>query len=393
VTVLAAALASCREGEHSPGDAGAAKAPSADTSTADAPMPNDPDAPVKLVSAGYNPDTGYVEAVLEGPASTTVYKIDAERLQGSKGGAAVELDATGRGVVVLRGNGQHRFGIWVGEYDALKGAQVSGKAERGEFVLLEAKTTPRLRPNKIGAMLCPDGTGPCSVRYEHGKGWTVSGGDGLSFRVGAWTIAASPEAKTVASDDLALLSGLDLTRLAGKHGDFDGTIQLPIAALDGDTVLAEGFVSLLSTQFRGLLTQAVKEVRSGPVAASPEGSGTAALWIDGPDGPTDPYVHLIGEAKGLGDVAILVLSKRVAGKKISCGTYGAGGESTSVTVQAWGAEMTAYERKTGRELGKKSFSPPARCPKSVSSRSSEAAVSTGAWVEDELIIAWIDTLK
>lgn len=386
--VLALTAIACdRESGDSTKAEGAAEAP------AEEPVFNAPDAPVKIVSAGFNPESGYLEAVLQGPANATIYQVDEPRLKGTKGGARIQLDASGRGVAILRGNGKHRFGIWMGEYDELKGAQISGKADPGKFFLLEATTTPRLKGDGKGAVLCPDGTGPCSLDYDYRKGWTISGKDGLSFRVGGWTIPTNPPSKEIPGDDLALLSGLDLTSIAGKHGDFDGTIQLPLAVLEGDTVIAEGSVSLFSDQFRGLLTRTVKNVRQGPLPASPEGTGKAALWIDGPDGSTDPYVHLVGEAKGLGDVATIVLSKRVAGKKISCGTYGAGGKTTTVSVQAWGAEMTAYDRKSGRELGSKSFSPPARCPKSVTAKSSDAAVSTGAWVEDEQIIAWIETLK
>jgi hypothetical protein len=384
LAILCAALVACGESKgKAEGGGSATAAPEAAGPRADA--------PVKLISAGFNPDSGYTEAVLQGPADRDAYVVTKLPLKGSKGAGKFRFDASGRASVVINDGPKQRFGVWIGPLDDLLGAQVDGKSTPDVWVELHATILPRMKSTN-DRVECPDGVGPCSVRRVPLKGWELSGKAGLTLRLGGWTVPLSPQAQVLPGDHAAILAGIDLGKAAGPLGDFSEPALVPVAVLDGDTVVADGSFRLFPVYLQDLVARAVVGIRQGPLAVAKPGQGTAALWVDGADGPTDPHVRLLGAAAGLGDVATIVLSKRTLGKKLSCGTYGGGGASAKVSVQAYGAAMTAYDRATGKEIGAKTFTAPAKCPRTVAAKKSDAVVSTGAWVDDAVIVGWIQSL-
>lgn len=384
------AIAACADKDAAPGPPASAPAPgtSADTAVASAPAPDDR---VKVLSAGFDPATGYNRAVLQGPPSTKAFHVHKLPLKKATY-SHVTFDADGRASVAIGDTGKARFGIWLASEDALKGATVNGKAPPGALVELEATLVPRMR-RSLDALECPKEVGACSVRRVPLAGWEVSGPEGFSVRIGHWELPLSSTKRVVPADDRAIAAALDLGAVAGKSGDFRDGAMVPVSVRQGEREVAAGTWKLSQTETGNLFVTLVAGIRQGPLAADPEGSGAAVLWVDNPDGPTDPHVRLLGEARHLGDVAIIALSKRFAGKQLACGSYAGGGASASVAVQAWGSEMVAYDRKTGRELGTRKFSPPARCPKQVYASKSAGAVSTGAWVDDDEIIGWIRSLS
>ncbi len=347
---------------------------------------------VKVASHHLDPKTGAIEVTFEGKPGAVFVIGDSSRLREDTPGVEHTLGADGKLTVPYERGGVTAVEAFLlftgslGEFDALKASR-----KRSDPRLEEAQI--QLPPvimddRRLQSMKCASPVS-CRVALRLFKdAFEVQGPAGATLRVGAQEVALTGQAQEVKPDYAALVGAMDLAATFGSDRA-DAKLALPVSIEKGDELVAFGTYTLSGVTLDNLAGRLFREVRNGPLKVGAEGTGRATMWIERPDGPTDSTARLVGEAKTLGDVGFVALSKTTPGASRPCGTYEGGGASASVAVTAYGQEVALYDRRTGAKVAEQSFAPPTSCPSQVGARAGATFVSSGAFVDEAAIIDWI----
>ncbi|MFO0549205.1 MAG: hypothetical protein U0271_12510 [Polyangiaceae bacterium] len=191
---------------------------------------------------------------------------------------------------------------------------------------------------------------------------------GASVRLGGQTLTPDGEGKISADVDWrAALLGSPLEHWTSPKAGSPGPTRFGLEVIDGSKRYS-GDVRVSKEAFVIKAIETFADLAKGPIAANPEGTGKALLWIPSKDMRQSATPVLLGEAKTLGDVELVAVTTDLPPIKKSCGLYRntSTGETGQIGTNTYPVEVKTYERRTGKVRDTKQLTPKAQeCPQSM----------------------------